>query len=248
MEGILTKYLYYRYLKTCALSKVLKPLKSQQILGLKATRTYEEPIRKQSAPPWITTTLKERIRSAIDFNSFRNGRFFKSVVKDNIRDFKLGDYVTDFVDILIVDKSLEKAIFDVTGEAQPSQSRYVARFERYPLSREETGASKAHTKFYRDVSDYMATEICNFRFVPASLDFAYVIPLQTFKELSHSKKLSKGYKEAIEKWRATMRSVRTSAIRKTTLGLFPRDMQGARQYRYSRKGLDRWVLDKVGDF
>ncbi|MCK4366619.1 MAG: hypothetical protein KAW84_01565 [Thermoplasmata archaeon] len=77
------------------------------------------------------------------------------------------------------------------------------------------------------------------------LDFSFIVPLQTFKELSHTKKISKGYKESIENRRAAMRSIEMKMIGRIALRTFPRDMQSGRQYR--RKGIDKWVLHKVGD-
>lgn len=238
----MTKVLYYRYVKTCSLNKVLKQLRNQDVLSLEAWRSGEEDKTCAVAPIWIKTSESTRTSLEVNFNSVLHGPFRRKPIREVLTACDLKDAVIRSLDVYLHRHSPKAAdeLARVLEDDSYRNQKYVAHFDWHPCRRE-----LEKNQYTEQVSGFMAHETREYGFEPASLDFTYVLPLPNWRELSKRKRKSKKYKETLENWETWFREVDSSAIRKIAIALFSKGMTSGRQYRLGKE--DQWILHRVGD-
>ena len=220
----------------------MKPLKNEDILSLDAWRSQEDNRKSQDAPLWLRSYFTERSALNVSFNSLLYGTFDRIALRECMDVCNFKDAVVKSIDVHLrkhsqtIGKALARECSDPSLENLP----YIAHFEGHPC-----GQEGEENEYVKRVRYFMNKEITKYGFKPASLDFIYVIPLNTWKEISRARKLSNEYTEQMEKWKALMREMEPSVVRKTSLKAFPKGMQSGRVYRQTSE--DVWRLHKDGD-
>lgn len=241
-EDTLAKQLYFRYVKTSSLNKILKPLHYKNVLSLEARRSREENKTPFDSPLWINTSTSERTAFEVDFNSILYGLFSKSDLRDAMNACGLEDAVVNSLDIHLRKMSVPigEELAEMLNDPSMKGIPYIAHFEKHPCAQD--GEENPYTK---QVRRFMSQEIRKYGFKPASLDFDYVLPLNNWKELTRTKKTSKKYKDMMDNWRERMKEIDNPTVRKVALEIFPQGMQSGRIYRLGKT--DQWRIRKVGD-
>jgi len=236
--------LYYRYVKTATLSRVIEPLKNEQICALKAHRTFT---RESSniLPELNYVKIKEKttLKVDIDFNSLNHGLFDKDKVMRILEESGAEEAIITELDLKIPEKlqpKIGKLMVRLRDDSSFQNLQYIAHFERYPCRREGED-----NKFVQEIKDFRTDTDMRQGFEPSSLDFQYPIWTQIWRDISRMSRRSVSYQETLNYLKQI--NIEDNEIqREIVITLFPKWMSSGRMYRRKR-GKEKWILSSVGD-
>ena len=132
---------YYRYLGTSTLSRVLAPLQDGQILGLQAARSWQDNALK--APPvlsYVSHKGRQIGNLQIDYKSLVDGPFNKQALLKFLESSGARDASVDHLEVLVPSTAAIGARYaEVRNEPELVGQGFVARFVKYPASRDKEG-------------------------------------------------------------------------------------------------------------
>lgn len=240
---------YVRYVKTVALTELLKHLKSEQVLRLLARRTYQDPTGDDYPLRWVHLQRTDRVAMAIDFLSLRHGRFQKRALLRLIQESGCKEASVQEIDVFISRGPIGDAFAELVGDDGLRRYDYVAHFEEYPIRRERkfVGLGPVEdNEFIRAVRKVFADQkLGELRFELASLDLMYALPVPNWRDMARTRRLTGRHRNQMEQWKTDFARLENSAIRRLALAVFPKDLCSGRQYRRVRG--DVWRLVRHGD-
>lgn len=237
--------LYFRYVATTTLSRLIEPLKDEQVLLLESQRNWRDTSQK-SIPPvsFITFRSSEDLHLGIKYNGIIDGAFHKKTLLEYIEECGAKDISVDKLDLLIPEelKMGEKYAKLVSDGRYDSyrKDKFIARFKKYPASRD--GVENEYTRFLDQWRGDIESEL---GFRRTSLDFQYALPIKIWREISRGR-IPRQRKSQLKEWESLHQNIDTKSIREIVISIFPRNITNARQYTLQAEG--RWILTRHGDF
>lgn len=229
-----------RYLLTRSFTRVVAHLRSDQILRLRAVRSFKVDDDGASSPlRYLNCATNKVFNIGVDYTSLLHGRFDKKATADLIREEEAEDLCVHEIHVLLPEDAgslVAREANKITGKRTGrSERKWVLMLDEHP-TRRDRGAN-AYTV---EVEDFREAWERKIGFEPASLDFTMVLPLENWKEIMRAPRLSKEYKESMRSWEES----RTPKLMKAAiLGAFPAYMTKAREYRLTDRA--SWELTGV---
>ncbi|MHA1289987.1 MAG: hypothetical protein ACTSPB_21610 [Candidatus Thorarchaeota archaeon] len=243
---------YVRYVKTTRYSKVVKNLNDEQILFIEGKRNWTT-TPGDSCPPdckYLSYKNVDKAEVKLSYSSLFHGGYSKNLVADFFMSHDIQDIVIGKIDLLIPDEVSKKvareAAFITSNPSIEKYSNWVLSLVENPLRREPrnplTGDVEQNEYTLSVKEEFSKSNDAELGFEPASLDFDIILPLEIWREITRSRKISKTYHDSIERWRGT----RSNALIRTAVKeVFPKDLTSGREYIFRpRKG---WILISHGD-
>jgi len=239
------EFLYYRYVKTCSLFRLLEHIQEKDIMKLSFMRQISKTEDKNPYSNISYIRILDYItrKLQVDYCSLFNGQFNRQAVIGALIDEK-NNYLDASVSTLhiIVPGSIRlgERMANMTGEKSYRNKEWVAILKSRPVQREHE-----ENEYTRKIRDFRTKTEIRQGFDPASLDLQFAICLPQWKIMIKSPSNTKKYKEAVNKWTQIMRNNRE--IPKMIVdSIFPEEYVSGRIY---QKGIRRgeWILKEAGN-
>lgn len=226
-----------RYLRTSAMTRVLKLLDDSAIVGMNAKRNIQVDAQNNSPVPYVNRVTRTINSFDVYYNSHHHGQFESKKVLSALED-PIEDALVEDVDLLLPESFSKRVGAEIKGA---EKYRFVLHMVHYPCRRDGEKNS-----FWADVYAHMTEEEKSWM-EPGSLDFEYFVPAPVFRDLSKRKgRVGADYRAQLAEWtkhagkkpplvRAAMESVIDEA-----------DLLSSRSYRWGPE--EKWILDKIGSF